>query len=131
MKLSRNTIIGLVAVAAVGYYIYDRRKKGKGLNPFSSFAGKMDSAFNFEGQDIVMSGQSTKDFAGKQDSGFFNATGTPIRGTKKATSLYTAGGYDANHMNGDGTRGATWVGYNNDNTQGYWVKGQIGRGTRM
>lgn len=116
MKLSRNTIIGIVAVGAVAYYIWDRNRKGKKLNPFSSFAGNMDSAYGF---------------AGKDDSGFFNTTGSPIRGTKKATSLYTAGGYDANHLNGDGTRGATWVGYNNDNTQGYWVKGQISRGTRM
>lgn len=60
MKLSRKTMIGLVVVAAIGYYIYDRNKKGKSLNPFKSFAGKDDSAMGF---------------AAKEDSAFFNAVG--------------------------------------------------------
>ena len=46
MKLSRKTVIGLVAVAAVGYYIYDRQRKGKSLNPFKSFTAEEDAFLN-------------------------------------------------------------------------------------
>ena len=50
---------------------------------------------------------------------------------RKLRSLYTAGGYDSTHRNPDGSYGATWVGYNQDPSQGYWVKGVVRQGTPM
>ena len=105
MKFNQKTIITLIVVGAVGYYLWDRNRKGKSLNPFKSFAGN-------------------------EDTDFFNLTGGG-KGTKKATTLYTAGGYDPLHKNPDGTRGATWIGYNRDRTQGYWQSGYVQSGTPL
>ena len=104
MKMNKNLVM-LLVVGGIGLYIWNRKKKGLSINPFSSFTGY-------------------------EDSEFFNVTGRPSP-KNKVKSLYTAGGYDPNHMNGDGTRGATWIAYNNNTAQGYWVKGVVRQGTAM
>lgn len=37
--------------------------------------------------------------------------------------------YDANHVNEDGSLGATWIGYKGSDVVGYWEKGVIKIGT--
>lgn len=39
--------------------------------------------------------------------------------------------YDPLHVNPDGSKGATWISYDNSNIVGYWQKGRIQEGTDM
>ena len=48
--------------------------------------------------------------------------------TSKRTQ-YIAGGYDSNHQNPDGTRGATWISYGGTGAYGYWQPGRVAQGT--
>ena len=36
--------------------------------------------------------------------------------------------YDANYVNKDGSKGATWISYNDSDVIGYWEKGKIQEG---
>lgn len=120
--MNTKTILTIGVIGVVGFYLYSRMRKGQSLNPFKSFAADEDTF------------RSNMSFTGNEDSSFYNASAAPLpikTRIKKIGSLYTAGGYDSNHQNSDGTRGATWIGYNQDNTQGYWVKGFVKQGTQM
>jgi hypothetical protein len=44
---------------------------------------------------------------------------------------YVALRYDASHVNTDGSKGATWVGYKGSDVVGYWQKGVIAIGTKI
>jgi len=46
-------------------------------------------------------------------------------------SFYSATKYDPNHLNSDGSMGATWIAYNDLSTIGYWKEGFIEEGTPM
>ena len=59
---------------------------------------------------------------GKQ-SNFVNADGVE--------SVYSASNYDPNHINSDGSLGATWIAYNDLETIGYWKEGFVQEGTPM
>jgi hypothetical protein len=91
MTQKTKTILGVVALGAVAYWLYNRNKQGKSLNPFSNFSG---------------------------DDNFFNLTAAG--GGTKTSPRYVAGGYDANHVNPDGTRGATWISYGGSGSSGFW-----------
>ena len=61
MKLSRKTIIGIVAVGAVAYYVWDRSRKGKSLNPFSSFSANEEeflASLNAGGEEAPIKGST-------------------------------------------------------------------------
>jgi len=55
-----------------------------------------------------------KSFTGNEE--FFNLTASG-GGTKVK---YIAGGYDPNHLNSDGTRGATWISLGGSGSSGFW-----------
>ena len=55
MTKQTKTILGVLVVAGVGYYIWSRNKAGKKLNPFSSFAGD-DFFSNASGTSRVVGG---------------------------------------------------------------------------
>jgi hypothetical protein len=59
---------------------------------------------------------------GKQKN-FVNADGVE--------SVYSASIYDPNHVNPDGSVGATWIAYNDLSTIGYWKEGFVQEGTPM
>ncbi len=101
--MNTKTIVTIAAIAAVGYFIYTRRKSGKSLNPFSSFTADEDTFFNVSG----------------------------IGGGKGKRVNYIAGGYDAGHQNPDGTRGATWISYGGAGHLGYWQSGYVPQGTQV
>jgi hypothetical protein len=61
----------------------------------------------------------------KKDTGkknFANADGDLV-------GNFVAKQYDANHLNTDGTMGATWISYEGSDIVGYWQKGKIEEGT--
>jgi hypothetical protein len=39
--------------------------------------------------------------------------------------------YDPLHVNPDGSKGATWISYDDSNVVGYWQKGRVQEGTEM
>jgi hypothetical protein len=49
MTKNTKTIIGVVAIGAVAYWVWKRNKAGKSLNPFSNFSGD-DNFFNASGR---------------------------------------------------------------------------------
>lgn len=44
---------------------------------------------------------------------------------------FVAKQYDPLHVNPDGTKGATWISYNDSNVVGYWQKGRVQEGTEV
>ena len=44
-------------------------------------------------------------------------------------SGFVAKQYDPNHVNSDGSKGGTWISYNNSNSVGYWMNGKVEEGT--
>lgn len=48
-----------------------------------------------------------------------------------STNGYVAKSYDATHINEDGTKGATWIAYNNSDIVGYWKKGRVAIGSSL
>lgn len=53
---------------------------------------------------------------------FLNADGNENGG-------FVAKQYDPTHVNTDGTKGATWISYNNSDAVGYWMNGKVEEGT--
>lgn len=58
----------------------------------------------------------------KGDSSFVGADGK---------SLYAAKFYDSEHINQDGSKGATWISYQDSPIVGFWKKGMIAEGTQV
>jgi hypothetical protein len=52
-----------------------------------------------------------------QTSNFLGANGQ--------SDTFVAKRFDASHINSDGSKGATWISYNNSDVVGYWEKGKI------
>jgi hypothetical protein len=44
---------------------------------------------------------------------------------------FVAKQYDPLHENPDGTKGATWIAYDDSNVVGYWQKGRVQEGTEV
>ena len=86
MKLSRKTIIGIVAVGAVAYYVWDRSRKGKSLNPFSSFSANEEeflASLNAGGEEAPYTTKSGT----SQGSTFYQPTAGGVR-TLKGCKTY-------------------------------------------
>ena len=45
--------------------------------------------------------------------------------------IYKAMFYDENYRNDDGSKGATWIGYNESPIVGFWKKGMMAEGTQV
>lgn len=52
-------------------------------------------------------------------------------GANGESDSFVAKKYDASHVNSDGSKGATWISYNNSDVVGYWEKGKIEIGTAV
>jgi len=59
--------------------------------------------------------------SGKPDSSFTGFGGE--------SSGYVAKFYDAEHQNEDGSKGATWIAFNDSPIVGFWKKGKVKEGT--
>jgi hypothetical protein len=90
--------VGIGLVAAYGIYTFIKmRRRGE--------------------QKASTKGSGTSNFTATSGDDFFNnltASGTPSK------AKYIAGGYDPNHVNPDGTRGATWISLGGSGSSGYW-----------
>lgn len=67
---------------------------------------------------------ATKSNADTPNSNFVGADGTNEDG-------FTAMRYDATHVNNDGSKGATWIGFKGSDVVGYWQQGRVKIGTRI
>lgn len=52
-------------------------------------------------------------------------------GFSKESSGYEAMQFDPEHINEDGSRGATWIGFERSDIVGFWKKGAIKGGTKV
>lgn len=59
---------------------------------------------------------------GAKTKSFANASG-------EGENQFVANGFDPNHVNDDGSMGATWISFNNSKIVGYWQKGKVPDGT--
>jgi hypothetical protein len=50
-------------------------------------------------------------------------------GINEGSGSFIAKKYDPEHLNSDGTKGATWIGYDNSDIVGYWKAGQVKLGS--
>lgn len=72
-------------------------------------------------------GISFKKKAQDLKSNFIGADG--FYGADGGSGGFYAKIYDPNHVNKDGTKGATFISYNDSDVVGYWEKGKIEIGT--
>jgi hypothetical protein len=52
-------------------------------------------------------------------------------GADGGDETFVAKRFDPSHVNKDGTKGATWISYNDSDIVGYWEKGKIEIGTKI
>ena len=73
-------------------------------------------AFKYGLKNVFAKTESTKNFA--------NADGELV-------GNFVAKQYDPLHVNPDGSKGATWISYEDSDIVGYWQKGMVREGTDM
>ena len=66
---------------------------------------------------------------------YYKSKGIPapvnFLGANGESDSFVAKRFDASHVNSDGSKGATWISYNNSDVVGYWEKGKIEIGTAV